>query len=144
MSGDNPGTKDKVEGWDPLFSRYFKWSGSDLYVLTLQHEKGYAYWTNMGMWRAQFELAPLKMLTTRFTYYRMNAFHPFAGDPEIFGAGTTRGNLYQARAEVKVNSHWKSYMVYERFLPGNFYAAHSPANFLLLVLSFTATTRVPL
>ena len=141
MSGDNPGSKNKVEGWDPLFSRYIKWSGSDLYVLTLQHERGYAYWTNMGMWRAQFELAPLKMLTTRFTYYHMNAFHPFAGNSEIFGAGTHRGNLYQARVEVKVNSHWKSYMVYERFLPGNFYAGRSPANFLLLVLSFNAVAR---
>jgi hypothetical protein len=143
MSGDNPGTKNKIEGWDPLFSRYMKWSGSDLYILTLQREKGFAYWTNTGMWRAQFELAPLRALTTRFTYYRMNAFHPFDGDPEMYGTGTTRGNLYQARAEVKVNNHWKSYMIYERFFPGSFYTSHSPANFLLLVLSFNIAAKYP-
>ena len=44
LSGDDPATTAN-EGWDPLFSRYPKWS--ELYIYTLGSERGGAYWTNL-------------------------------------------------------------------------------------------------
>ena len=143
LSGDNPDTKDKYEGWDPLFSRSLKWSGSELCLLMLQREKGHAYWSNLGMWRTEVDLVPLKRVTTRLVYFRMNSFHPFQGNPEIFGTGTTRGNLYLLKTEVQASKHWKGVFLYERFSPGDFYAGHSPARLVFLSLIFNIGSKFP-
>jgi hypothetical protein len=143
LSGDDAKTGDKIEGWDPLFSRWSRWSGSELYLLILQKEKGNAYWTNVGMWRAEAYFAPLKMLTTRLMYYHMNAFHPFRGNPELFGIGTTRGNMVVSRTEVQMNRNLKSIFIYERFAPGDFYASHTPARLIFMSLVFNIGSKFP-
>ena len=53
MSGDDPGTN-TIEGWDPLFSRWPRWS--ELFIYSLTPETGVAYWTNTGMWEAEVRL----------------------------------------------------------------------------------------
>jgi hypothetical protein len=143
LSGDDADTKDKIEGWDPLFSRWSKWSGSELYLLILQKEKGNAYWTNVGMWRAEASLSPLKMLTTRLICYHMNSFHAYPGDPELFGMGTTRGNLLVSRTEVQMNRNLKSLFIYERFAPGDFYTGHTPAHLVFMSLVFNFGSKFP-
>ena len=127
LSGDNPATKAN-EGWDPLFSRYPKWS--ELYIYTQGSERGPAYWTNLSMWQAEFRLTPVKPLDLRATYYRMAAFHLFPGKPSIYAfpyfgdliiANLTRGDLYEARADLKVNDNWRGHVVGEYMKPGGFY-----------------------
>ena len=119
LSGDDPATA-ADEGWDPLFSRYPKWS--ELYIYTLASEHGTAYWTNLSMWQAEARLTPAKPLDLRATYYRMGAFHRFPGKPAIYGNGTLRGDLYEARADLKVNDNWRGHVVGEYLKPGDFYA----------------------
>lgn len=118
LSGDDP-TTTANEGWDPLFSRYPKWS--ELYIYTQASEKGVAYWTNLSMWQAEFRVTPLKPLDLRATYYRMGAFHRFPGKPAIYADGTLRGDLYEARADYKVNDNWRGHVVGEYMTPGDFY-----------------------
>jgi hypothetical protein len=118
LSGDDPATSTN-EGWDPLFARYPKWS--ELYIYTLASERGAAYWTNLSMWQAEARLTPAKPLDLRATYYRMDAFHRFPGKPAIYADGTHRGDLYEARADLKVNDSWRGHVVGEHLAPGNFY-----------------------
>jgi hypothetical protein len=73
LSGDDPATSAN-EGWDPLFSRYPKWS--ELYIYSLGSERGASYWTNLSMWQAEVRWTPVRPLDLRATYYRMGAFHP--------------------------------------------------------------------
>jgi len=141
LSGDNPGTSGRVEGWDPVFSRWSKWNKTELYVLSVQREKGLAYWTNLKMWRTEFNCTPLKSLSARLVYYRVGSFHPFGFNPAIFGTGTFRGNLYEARAEVNAGKYWKGLVIFERFAPGNFYASRTAGNLLYLGLYFQATGK---
>ena len=128
FSGDDPKTKDRIEGWDPIFGRWPKWS--ELYIYSQFREKGVAYWTNTGMWMGEAGFAPTKKLGMRATYYHMDSFQPFPGSTAIFGTGTRRGEMYQARVDLKANKNWSGHVLWEHLLPGNFYSAQSPGYFL--------------
>lgn len=128
MSGDDPRTKNKVEGWDPLFSRWPKFS--ELYIYTQFKEQGVAYNTNLGMWQGEVGFAPAKPLQFRGTYYRMGAYHPFPGSPKLYGTGLSRGDLYETRLDFKMNENWSGHVLWEHLLPGNFYSGKTPGYFL--------------
>ena len=128
LSGDNPATKDRIEGWDPVFSRWPKWS--DLYIYSQFREKGVGYWTNTGLWMGEAGFSPARPVALRATYYHMDSFQPFAGSPAVFGAGTRRGEMYQARVDLKANKNWSGHVLWEHMLPGSFYSAKAPAYFL--------------
>jgi hypothetical protein len=128
MSGDDPSTTSKLEGWDPLFSRWPKYS--ELYVYSQFRERGPSYWTNTGMWQAEMGYSPVKPVNVRFTYYRMNAFYPFNGDSRTFGKGLVRGNMPQIRVDYIANRHWRGHALYEHLAPGSFYSYGSPSYFL--------------
>jgi hypothetical protein len=133
LSGDDPATTAN-EGWDPLFSRYPKWS--ELYIYSLGSERGASYWTNLSMWQAEVRLAPVKPLELRATYYRLGAFHhmgafaPFPIKPKFFAGGTQRGDLFAARADYKLNDNWRGHVVGEYLAPGDFYAGSDYGWFL--------------
>lgn len=141
MSGDDPATT-KIEGWDPLFSRWPKWS--ELYIYTLASEKGVAYWTNLGMWQAEFLVAPAKPLNLRATYYKMRAFHPFPGFAKVYGDGTDRGDMYQVRADLAFPPHWSGHVLYESLAPGDFYVGRDRAWFFRLEVTYNFRKTLPL
>lgn len=141
QSGDDPATPCKNEGWDPLFSRWPKWS--ELYIYSQFKERGVAYWTNLSMWQAEAGFKPLKPLDLRFTYYHMEAFQPFAGTPKIFGQGTARGDNLQARLGVTVNKNWSGHVLYEGHLPGNFYTYSDPSYFLRFEIIYLVKWATP-
>ncbi len=128
FSGDDPNTTGKVEGWDPLFGRWPKWS--ELYIYSQFREQGVAYWTNTGMTQLEAAFKPWKPILWRFTWYHMDAFHPFAGSQAIFAAGTKRGEMLQSRFDFTVNSNWSGHVLYEYHVPGDFYRAQDAGYFL--------------
>jgi len=140
FSGDDPATKDRVEGWDPLFSRWPKYS--ELYIYSQVRENGVGYWTNTGMWQGETGFSPHKRLAARLTYYHMNAFHAFPRTPSIFGTGTGRGENVQARLDFTPNQHWSSHVLYETQVPGDFYSARSRGYFLRFEISYSITGRI--
>jgi hypothetical protein len=134
FSGDDPATVDRVEGWDPLFARWPKWS--ELYIYSQFREAGVGYWTNTGMWQAETGLSPRKPLGVRLTYYRMDASHPFRrGDGRIFGDGTRRGDMLQAKVDLAVGANWRGHVLYEGLLPGDFYRVAHKAYLLRFEVS---------
>ena len=134
MSGDDPRTS-KIEGWDPLFSRWPKWS--ELYIYSQVPEKGVAYWTNLSMWQAEVLATPAKFLALRGTYYYMGAFEPFAGSAKVYGKGKKRGDMLQARADVTFSSSLKGHALYEYMKPGDFYVNRDSAYFLRFELTYS-------
>jgi hypothetical protein len=140
MSGDDPATS-RIEGWDPPFSRWPLWS--ELYIYNLAEENGVAYWTNLGMWQAEFLIAPIEPLDLRATYYKMRAFHPFPGDPAIFGSGEDRGDIFEVRLDLKLPPHWSGHLLYEGLDPGDFYSARDRAWFLRAEVIYSFKRRWP-
>lgn len=123
LSGDDPKTRDRVEGWDPLFSQWPKWS--DLYVYSQSREVGIGYWTNLRMSQAEAGFAPVRKTSLAFIWYHMNSFQPFAGSSATFGPGTHRGENFQARFEFSPSPYWKAYVHYETHSPGDYYAMNN-------------------
>jgi len=126
LSGDSPTTA-AIEGWDPVLSRWPKWS--EAYVNSLGPELGVSYWTNLALWQAEMIVAPSSRTAFRATYYHLTAFHPFTGSAALFGSGTNRGDLIEAKLDMTLGKELKGHLLYERLLPGSFYAAHDPGYF---------------
>jgi len=139
FSGDDPRTRNRIEGWDPLFARWPKWS--ELYIYSQVKEKGAAYWTNTSLWQAEMGFSPWRPVRWRFTYYRMGAYHPFEGDARIFGAGTSRGDMWQTRCDFTVNRNWSGHVLYEALAPGDFYRVGSLSYFLRFELIYNIKTQ---
>jgi hypothetical protein len=129
MSGDNPATAGRDEGWDPLFSRWPKWS--ELYIYSQVSERGVAYWSNSSIWQAEVGLAPVKRLDARVTYYHMGAYQPFApGSAKVYAAGTDRGDQIQARLGLTLSKDLTGHVLYERHAPGDFYQGRNAGYFM--------------
>ena len=141
LSGDDPATP-ADENWDPLFARWPKWS--DLYIYSLTPEKGAAYWTNLGMGQAEVTVTPGKPFTLRGTYYYLWAWHPFPGNPAVFGAGTGRGHMLQARLDFNFGKHVKGHLQYETLLPGSFYTGSDRGWFARFEVATTFQCAWPL
>lgn len=128
LSGDDPSSKNRIEGWDPLFSQWAKWS--EMYVYSEGKEVGSGYWTNLGMTQLETGFAPHRKINVRFTWYHMDAFHAFAGSPATFGTGSHRGENFQTRTEFNLRPDLKAYVHYETQRAGNFYTDRPAAFFV--------------
>ncbi len=141
MSGSDPAKPGTIGNWDPLFSRWPKWSEG--YIYTQFKENGVAYWTNTGMWQGEGVYVPWKPLSLRGTFYEMRAYHPYPGSKALYSTGTGRGEEYQLRADLTVNKNWRGHVLYEGHVPGSFYAGKDPGYFFRLEVSYLFTGQVP-
>jgi hypothetical protein len=117
LSGDRPGTE-KVEGWDPIFSRWPKWSES--YIYTLARESRQSYWSNLTSLYASLSLAFGSRSDGLLMFQRMGAVE---AKPGAFpgGAGLGRGTLLKGRLNYKVSKFLTGRVIWEHFIPGSFY-----------------------
>lgn len=121
LSGDDPETTD-YEGWNPLWSRWPKWSES--YIYTLIRESGVAHWTNFSAIYFGLNAVFTKDVKARIHYYILGAPEAaplsaaFAG---LAGEGSNRGGLLVSRLDYTINRHLSGHFVWEHFEPGNYY-----------------------
>lgn len=117
LSGDDPSTP-KMEGWDPLFSRWPKWSEGFIY--TLIKENSVAYWSNLNSLYFSLLLDFTERMNLLLTWHHLGANErnvaAFPG-----GDGKTRGNLLIGRLDFKISRYFSGHFVWEHFRPGNFY-----------------------
>jgi len=139
LSGSDPHSN-TIGGWDPLFSRWPKWS--ELYIYSQPAEKGVGYWTNAGMVEAEVRVSPFPFLDLRGTYYHMAAFQAPAAVNGTFGAGKNRGDLWQARLDLKLDERLKGHVLYERLSPGDFYSVRNPGYFFRMEVTYTFRARI--
>lgn len=113
LSGDDPATGDN-EAWNPLFSRWPKWS--ELYIYSQIAEQGLvAYWTNTMSLNAQIGLKLTGSVGATYTYHYFTA-------PEGTDYGDTRGHLHAWKVSATISDHISAHFLAERFDPGDFYA----------------------
>jgi len=118
LSGDDPATADR-EGWNPIFSRWPKWS--ELYIYSLAVETGQvAYWTNTLSPYVELNLDFCKWAGLSAAYYRMGALHrrSFRDGSE---SGLLKGDEIQLMLKFKFNKYLTGHFLYNNFYPGDFY-----------------------
>jgi hypothetical protein len=119
LSGDNPDTGDR-EGWDPLFSRWPKWSEAYIYTLIPEYGGRVAYWSNLSSLYSSLNIQLTKAAGLLLTYHRLYAPRKQAA-VGMFGSGRTRGDLYISKLNLKLSAHITAHILWERFIPGVYY-----------------------
>ena len=117
LSGDDPETA-RMEGWDPIFSRWPKWSES--YIYTLTRENRPSYWSNLSSVYASLALDFGTRSDGVVTIQPMGALKALPG---VFpgGPGRDRGTLLKGRLNYRISKFLTGRVIWERFAPGSFY-----------------------
>ena len=123
LSGDDPGTPD-IEGWDPVFSRWPKWSES--YIYTQIRENSVGYWSNLNSLYVSVLMDITKPMTLQFTFHHLTA-NEFSPGSLTAGGGKIRGNLVIGKLEFPINKYFTGHFLWEYFKPGNFYFVRADA-----------------
>lgn len=145
LSGDKTNTKDKDEGFDPIFSRTTLWN--ELLTYTLIPEtvsKGGpipGYWTNLEALVANLKFKPLKDMDIKLSYQ-----HLWADEKTKITSGTyknmftndgkNRGDLYAMIANYKFTKSLDGMLQIEYFEPGDFYKNATHATFIRCQLQY--------
>jgi hypothetical protein len=125
LSGDSPDT-DNFEAWDPLFSRWPKWSESYIYTLIPEYGGRVAYWSNLVSLYAMFKVGLVPRTDLILTYHHLRAcYAAYAGQPFPGGMGTHRGGLFIAKLNIKISPSLSGHVLWETFSPGGFYRPQS-------------------
>lgn len=119
---------DRYTGWDPLYSRWPKWS--DLYIYTLGGERGAAYWTNLLALHAGFTVELGKRMNLDATVYDMRAPESPPFPTSVFGTGTDRGTLLFVKLNWNLEKYLSGHLQWEALSPGGYYSAVNTAHFL--------------
>lgn len=117
LSGDDPATA-RVEGWDPVFSRWPKWSESYIYAYT--RESRPSYWSNLSSLYAQLAFDWGDRVDGHVMVMPMGAGHAMSG---AFpgGTGLYRGALCRGRLNYRLSESMTGRVIWEHFVPGSYY-----------------------
>ncbi len=119
LSGDDPATA-RMEGWDPIFSRWPKWNES--YIYTFTRESRPSYWSNLSSLYASLAFDFGARSDGMLMIQPMGALKTLPGTFPG-GAGRDRGILLEGRLNYKVSKYLSGRVIWERFAPGSFYFA---------------------
>ena len=135
LSGDDPETAD-VEGWNPLFSRWPKWSELYIYSQTAENIGGgrkVAYWTNTLAPNIKYVMDIHSKVNMTLWLHQLQAMQ--ASGP---GDGKTRGSEFQLWLKFKFNKLLTGHFLYDYFMPGDFYPEpRANASFIRVELMYT-------
>lgn len=136
LSGDDPATPTR-EGWEPLLSRWPKWS--ELLAYSQIPESGVATWTNLVMGEAELRVSPRPWLDLKAAWLVLGALESWSGKGAFFGPGRDRGDLWILRADLTLPKGFKAHALAEHLQPGSFTAHQDPGYFL----RFEVSWRIP-
>lgn len=128
LSGDDPSTLDN-EGWNPVFSRWPKWS--ELYIYTLASESRVAYWTNLSMLSTGFNLRLNPTTDLDFAYRYMKSIKPGPVRPVIDPKGRGRGDMWLTKVNFKLNKYLSGHFLAELMKPGDFYVGNNNLTYFI-------------
>jgi hypothetical protein len=148
LTGDDPLTRNKFEGWNPIMGRWPKWSELYIYTLTMHAAvqpmgQGVAHWQNFRAPYVGAVASPHKNITVeaRHMWMRADTSVPFdiAVSPDAEAERPKdRGSLLALKVSwcgdlpLPVSGH----VLYERFEPGGYYDPGArTAHFMRLELS---------
>ncbi len=128
LTGDNPSTIDN-EGWNPVFSRWPKWS--ELYIYTLASETRVAYWTNLSMVSTGFNVKLNPTTDLDFIYRYMKSIKPGPTRPVIDPKGRNRGDMWLTKVNFKFNKYLSGHFLAELLKPGDFYMGNNNLSYFI-------------
>jgi hypothetical protein len=127
LSGDDPATEN-FEGWNPIFSRWPKWS--ELYLYTLMQEgRGPGYFTNVSMVCPGFNVKLSDKQNVDVVYRQMRSVQNRVIANQSYGKN--RGHLAITKYNYRVNKHLSGHLLAELLQTGDFYPSGSSFAYFL-------------
>ena len=128
LSGDDTGTADKNETFDPLFSRNPNWNELIIYPLLNETAKFGGggipgYWTNMEILKASLKLNFTPQTNLLLAYQYLWAPEKSGLTTAMFGTGKERGHLPTAILSHKFSKSVDGMLQLEYFIPGSYYSS---------------------
>ncbi len=120
LSGNDLST-DNYEGWEPIYSRWPKWSESLIYTSLKENQGRVAYWSNMLSIYLQTKFQLGNGFALDLNYYQLFAMQETAKTTFLSGSGKNRGGLITSKLSYKISDTVTGHIVWENFTPGNFY-----------------------
>ena len=124
LSGDDPSTDDN-EGWNPIFSRWPKWSELYIYSQVMESVRGthkVAYWTNTFSPYVKYNVNVTPNVSMQACYYHLRALQDASfWNPNALSEGKTRGDEFQLLFKFKFTKCLSGHFLFDYFLPGDFY-----------------------
>ncbi|MCX6566313.1 MAG: alginate export family protein [Candidatus Aminicenantes bacterium] len=121
LSGDDPATTGRYEGWDPAFSRWPKWSESLIYLFGRESKP--AFWTNFISLYGTAGFAFAENVNLNLTWHHLRAAAKTFPSAFLSGAGLGRGELFNARLNYEISKNLQGHFVWDYFQPGDYYFA---------------------
>lgn len=123
LSGDDPSTTDKVEGWNPLYSRFPGWN--EIYAYVLRGETGQnGYWTNTIMFTAKAKLKVNDKFSTELALdYFLAVEKQKTATSTAYGDGSTKGLSPNVTFSYAFSKTVTGRYQFLYFMPGDFYQA---------------------
>ena len=142
LSGDDTGTKDKNETFDPLFSRNPNWN--ELLIYPLLNETANfggggipGYWTNVEILKASVKLNFSPATALNLAYQYLWAPEKSGLTTALFGTGKERGHLPTAILTHQFSKSLDAMAQFEYFIPGSYYSDQADnATFIRLQLQY--------
>jgi hypothetical protein len=120
LSGDDKSTKND-EGWDPIFSRWPKWSEVYTYTQIKEFNGRPAYWSNLISFYTSLQFTLDDQFGFNFDYHHMLAPQEAPVSAYPGGSGKVRGDLFIGKLLVNINKNVTTQIIIEHFIPGNYY-----------------------
>lgn len=127
LSGDDPSTRNKHEGWNPLFSRAPNWNELIIYTMINETIRDAGpipgYWTNMLIYKAGGKVSFSENTGLSAAYSYLGADEKTVGlNPAMFSNdGKGRGHMLQGMLTHKFNKNFDGFLQLEYFMPRSFY-----------------------
>jgi hypothetical protein len=141
LTGDDPATADKNEGWNPMFARLPKWSELYIYSYLNEVNRGsvrVSYWTNLWSPYISYTVALSKKATLIGNFYLLKAFQKRSIPGGGIGNGLSRGNEIQVWFKYAFNKYLSGHVLLDQLVPGDFYPMpHTSGPFLRGELLFS-------
>lgn len=142
LSGDDPGSTDKNETFDPLFSRNPYWNELIIYPL-LNETAAYGgagipgYWTNMEILKVSLKLNFSPQTNLLLAYQYLWSPQDSGLTTAMFGTGKARGHLPTAILSHTFSKNLDAMAQLEYFVPGSYYSNKvDNATFMRLQLQY--------
>lgn len=137
LSGDDPGTTDKDEGWNPLWARWPQYS--ELYIYAFDAD-GAGRWSNVQLPHVNLTLKPSDCMIKKIA---LMGGLLLADQDDGPGTGDERGWLGTARVDFQLgsklltqNDKLTGHLLAEMLDPGDYYNVTDSAHFLRWELSY--------
>ncbi len=126
LSGDDPGTKDRNEGFDILWGRWPRWS--ELYIYTYAPESRISQLGNLHRFGPGLTIKPTPKVDWLTDFNLLYADETPAATAFLSGQGRFRGKLLTSSIRAKLSPSLSGHLWSEFFFPGDFYSAGDPAD----------------